>query len=392
MTERVLVVHNFYKYRGGEDSVVESEINLLRSHGHPVEVYFRRNDDIDEMAPLLLARQTLWSSRTTHDLAQLIGNFRPDVIHSHNTFPLVSPSLYWTAERFGVPVVQTLHNFRLMCVNALFLREGNVCEKCMGRFPWPGIVHACYRGSRPASVAVAGMLALHRAIGTFRDRVTRYIALNEFSRKKFIEGGLPEDRIVVKPNFVDLPHPSDEDRSGILFVGRLSTEKGVAVLAHAAALQSAVQIRVAGVGPDAALLKGIRGVTQLGHVTSEIVREEMNKSVALTVPSICYENFPRTIVEAFACALPVIASRIGGLPDIVEEGKTGLLFEPGNSEDLANKMRWAVTHPQEMAAMGLEARLRYESRYTAERNYEQLLTVYRSAIDDIKKLAHEPTG
>jgi glycosyltransferase involved in cell wall biosynthesis len=392
MTERVLIVHNFYKYRGGEDSVVESEINLLRSRGHLVEVYFRRNDDIDDMAPLSLAWQTLWSSQTTHDLAQLIDNFRPDVIHSHNTFPLVSPSLYWTAERFGVPVVQTLHNFRFICVNALFLREGNVCEKCMGRFPWPGVVHACYRGSRPASAAVAGMLALHRAMGTFRDRVTRYIALNEFSRKKFIESGLPEDRIVVKPNFVDLPHPSDEPRSGLLFVGRLSTEKGVAVLARAAALQPAAQIRVAGEGPDAVLLKGTSGVTQLGHISSEIVREEMNRSVALIVPSICYENFPRTIVEAFACGLPVIASRIGGLPDIVEEGKTGLLFEPRSPEDLANKMQWALTHPQEMAAMGVEARLRYESHFTAERNYEQLLAVYRGAIDDIKKSAHEPTG
>lgn len=390
MMERVLIVHNFYKYRGGEDSVVESEIRLLQAHGHPVEVYFRRNDDIGDMSPLSVAHQTLWSGGTARDLARVIRNFRPDVIHSHNTFPLVSPSLYWAAERFGVPVVQTLHNFRLMCVNALFLREGKVCEECMGRFPWRGIAHACYRGSRLASATVAGMLGLHRAIGTYRNRVTRYIVLNEFCRKKFIESGLPEDRLVVKPNFVDFPHPPDVTRNGLMFVGRLSIEKGVAILARAAALQPAIQIRVAGEGPDAALLKGISGVKQLGHVSPEIVREQMNKSVALIVPSICYENFPRTIVEAFGSALPVIASRIGALPDIIKEGKTGLLFEPGNAADLADKMSWALAHPEHMAAMGQEARRCYEARYTAEHNYQQLLAVYRSAIGDVNKLAPEP--
>ncbi|MDQ3186389.1 MAG: glycosyltransferase family 4 protein [Pseudomonadota bacterium] len=384
MIERVLVVHNGYQQRGGEDSVVESEIPLLRSRGHAVETYFRTNNDITDIPAISLARQTLWSTRTTHDLTELIGSFRPDIIHVHNTFPLISPSLYWVATRARVPVVQTLHNFRLICLNAVFLRDENVCEDCLGHLPWRGVAYACYRGSRAASATTAGMLALHRWLGTYRSQVTRYIALNEFCRKKFIQGGLPEDRIVVKPNFVNFESLPVVPRQGLLFVGRLSVEKGVATLARATALLPGVHLRVAGEGPDATLLDGL-DVIRLGSVPGEVVRQQMNSAVALVVPSIWYENFPRSIVEAFACSLPVIASRIGALRDIVKDGETGLLFDPGNPRDLADKMMWALAHPEEMIVMGRKARACYESHYTAERNYEQLVAIYRDAIDDVKK-------
>jgi glycosyltransferase involved in cell wall biosynthesis len=385
MSERILIVHNTYQHQGGEDSVVESEILLLRSRGHAVQAYFRTNNDITEIPPLSLARQTLWSTRTMRDLAELISDFRPDIIHAHNTVPLISPSLYWMAERAKVPVAQTLHNFRFFCLNAFFLREGKICEDCLGHLPWRGVARACYRGSRSASATLAGMLVLHRGLGTYRNRVTRYIALNEFCRNKFIEGGLPEDRIVVKPNFVDFPRLPATCRQGLLFVGRLSVEKGIAILARAAALMPAAQLRIAGEGPDEALLEGLSEVRRLGSLRSESVRQEMNNAIALIMPSIWYENFPRTIVEAFACSSPVIASRIGALADLVKDGETGLLFEPGNSDDLADKMRWALAHPEQMAAMGQNARAHYESHYTAERNYEQLIRIYRDAIDEVKK-------
>jgi len=383
---RILVIHNAYQQRGGEDTVVESEIALLRSHGHVVETYFRSNDDVGGMSSLTLARQTLWSDRTPHDLAELVRRFQPDVIHSHNTFPLISPSLYWAAARGGVPVVQTLHNFRLMCLNALFLREGKVCEDCMGHMPWRGVARACYRESRAASAALAGMLTLHRGLGTYRNKVARYIALNRFCRDKFIEGGLPAERVVVKPNFVDFAALESVPRSGLLFVGRLSVEKGVATLAAAMVRLPDARLRVAGNGPEAGLLDGVAGVACLGSLPGEVVRHEMSRAAVLVVPSIWYENFPRTIVEAFACGLPVIASRIGALAEIVRDGETGLLFEPGNPHDLADKMGWALAHPEQMAAMGRNARAQYEAEFSAEVNYRRLMEIYDGVLAERREI------
>lgn len=382
---RVLVVHNAYQHRGGEDTVVEAEIALLRTHGHAVETYFRSNDDVRDMSASALARQTVWSSRTVRDLETLLQRFRPDVIHVHNTFPLVSPSLYWAASRAGVPVVQTLHNFRLLCLNALFLREGKVCEDCMGRLPWRGVARACYRGSHAASAALASMLTLHRALGTYRSKVTRYIALNEFCRGKFIEGGLPAERVVVKPNFVDFPFPEPGLRAGLLFVGRLSAEKGIATLAAAMAALTGASLRVAGDGPEATLLDGVPGVTRLGSLSGDAVRAEMSRATALVVPSIWYENFPRTIVEAFACGLPVIASRLGALADIVADGETGLLFEPGDPRDLAAKLAWAQANPERMAEMGRRARAQYEAAFSAEVNHRRLIAIYADAVAEVKR-------
>lgn len=381
---RILLVHNAYQHRGGEDTVVEAEIALLRAYGHAVETYTRSNDDVAGLSALALARDTLWSARTSRDLEVVVRRFRPDVIHVHNTFPLISPSLYWAAARAGVPVVQTLHNFRLMCLNALFLREGRVCEDCMGHLPWQGVARACYRGSHAASAALAGMLTLHRGLGTYQNKVARYIALNEFCRSKFIEGGLPGDRVVVKPNFVDFEAPVSSSREGLLFVGRLSVEKGLTTLAQAVALEPQLQLRVAGDGPEAGQLDGLAGVSRLGSLPGEEVRQEMNRAVALVVPSIWYENFPRTIVEAFACGLPVIASRIGALADIVADGRTGLLYEPGNPRDLADKMAWALAYPEQMAVMGRNARAQYEAEFSAEVNYRRLMEIYGEAMAEQK--------
>lgn len=381
------MVHNAYQHRGGEDAVVESELALLRSRGHVVETFFRSNDDVAGMSTLSLARQTLWSGRTSRDVAERVRRFQPDLIHAHNTFPLISPSLYWAAQRAGVPVVQTLHNFRLMCLNALFLRQGRVCEDCMGHLPWRGVARGCYRDSRAASGVLAGMLTLHRGLGTYRHKVARYIALNEFCRGKFIEGGLPAERVVVKPNFVDWKEEGSgfkgqgsRGEPGLLFVGRLSVEKGVAVLGAAMGLLPGVCLRVAGDGPQAGLLDGVAGVTRLGSLPSAAVRAEMALALALVVPSVWYENFPRTIVEAFACGLPVIASRIGALADIVRDGQTGLLFEPGDARDLADRMAWAQANPQRMAAMGAAARAQYEAEFSPEVNYRRLMEIYDGVL------------
>lgn len=382
---RVLIVHNVYQQRGGEDSVVDDEVELLLSRGHSVEFYGRNNDEVHNISRISLASQMLWSNRTVDDIADLIANFKPDVIHVHNTFPLISPSLYWAADKACVPIVQTLHNFRLFCPQAVFLREGKVCEDCLGHVPWRGVVHGCYRESKAQSAVLASMVTLHRVIGTWRNKVTRYIALNEFCRQKFIMGGLPAERIVVKPNFVDFTALPEISRQGFLFVGRLSAEKGVDVLVAAVRQLTSIAVRVAGTGPEAVMLGNIAGLKALGALSSEAVRIEMSQSIALVLPSICYESFPRTLVEAFGCGLPVIASRIGALAELVEEGVTGLLFESGNADDLAAKLKWAQQNPEHMRQMGRNARKKYEAEYTADQNYDQLIAIYREAIEESKK-------
>lgn len=379
---RVLIVHNVYQQRGGEDSVVDAEAGLLLSRGHTVKFYNRNNDEIGVRPSLSVVGQMFWSSRTTEDVAGLIANFKPDVIHVHNTFPLISPSLYWAAAKVSVPVIQTLHNFRLLCTQAMFLREGKVCEDCLGQVPWRGVVHGCYRESKVQSAVLAGMVTMHRVIGTWRNKVTRYIALNEFCRQKFIEGGLPAERIVIKPNFVDFPVPTDIPRKGFLFVGRLSVEKGVDILVAAVRQLNDAVVRVAGLGPEAGLLDNVTGLQVLGSLSAEAVRFEMSQSTALVLPSICYESFPRTLVEAFGCGLPVIASRIGALAELIEDGVTGLLFESGNADDLAAKLKWAQQNPEKMRQMGRNARKKYEAEYTADQNYNQLIAIYRDAIDE----------
>lgn len=377
---RILVAHNRYLHRGGEDSVVDAEIALLRARGHEVATYFRHNDDIEHISSVAVARQALWSSATISDISEFVRDFKPDVIHAHNTFPLISPSLYWVAARADVPVVQTLHNFRLLCLNGLFLRNGQVCQDCLGRSPWRGIAHKCYRDSRSASLAPAAMLTLHRGIGTYREKVARYIALNEFCRRKFVEGGVPAERIAVKPHFVDSFPSIKTPRKDLLFVGRLSAEKGIATLIRAAAILPHARLRVAGVGPEATLLHQAEGVTPLGRLSRENVRQEMNRAVALVVPSVCYETFGLAVIEAFAMGTPVIASRIGALAELVRDGVTGLLFEPGNPRDLADKMAWAIAHPEHMADMGRVARAQYETDFSADENYRQLIGIYNGVI------------
>lgn len=379
---RVLVVHNRYQQAGGEDAVVDAEQALLRQHGHGVAYYGRHNDELARLSRWRAARDTVWSPRTTREIAGQIDTFRPDVIHVHNSFPLVSPSVYWAAARAGVPVVQTLHNFRLVCPQAMLLRDGRVCEDCVGHVPWRAAVHRCYRDSALQSAAVATLLQAHRALGTWQEKITLYVALNDFCRDKLVEGGLPAERIRIKPNFIDLPAPVLQRREGLLFVGRLSKEKGLDVLQAAVDQASpAVRVRVVGAGsaPFAPADPG-RGVL-LGALPPEQVYAQMASAVALVLPSIWYEAFPRTLVEAFANGLPVIASRLGALATLVEHGRTGLLFTPGDATDLARQMDWALAHPAQMAAMGDAARRHYDDHLTGAANYRILAGIYREAID-----------
>lgn len=379
---KVLIVHNRYQLAGGEDAVVDAEVALLQSQGVEVQRYERHNDDIKGMSLASAAVQAYWSRQTVQEVSAILAEWRPDVVHVHNTLSLVSPSVYWAAAQHRVPVVQTLHNFRLLCPQGMLLREGKVCEQCVGKsVPWPAVVHRCYRDSRAQSAVLTGLLTVHRAMGTYTAKVARFIALNEFCRAKFIEGGLPAEKVVVKPNFVDLPLPdSNAPRSGGLFVGRLSHEKGIETLVQAKLAYPAMPVEVIGSGPEEVSVKGAFGSAAFGFMALDGIVQRMRQVAFLVLPSICYENFPRTIVEAFACGLPVIASRIGSLAVLVRDGETGLLFDPADPQDLVRKVQWAQAHPADMARMGANARRQYELEFNAEVNFARLMAIYAEAI------------
>ncbi len=378
---KILVAHNAYHYRGGEDTVVDAELALLRKHGHEVLLYRRDNADISRMPRWRAAMDTLWSRRTVEEIDRLQCGFRPDLIHAHNTFPLISPSLYGIAAQLQVPVVQTLHNFRLVCPQAMLIRNGHSCMDCVGHWPWRGVMHRCYRDSLPQTAVTAGMLALHRVAGTWRHRVSRYIVLNRMCRDIFTEGGLPTERMSIKPNFVEsCGVPAWEVRQGGVFIGRLSQEKGLETLARAMQRLPGVQIDVYGKGPLQALVEDSAGLRYGGFANGATLRQKIGGAAFLVMPSTGIESFGLAAIEAFACGTPVIASRQGGLREIIEHRKNGLLVAPGDAEDLAWAIDYAQTHPEEMRRMGMEAYQAYLAHYTPERNYETLMRIYDEAL------------
>lgn len=378
---KILFVHNAYQNFGGEDAVVEAEITLLRSHGHNVELYNRHNDELHHLNAVSAAAGTIWSSRSVNEIDAVCERFNPDVIHVHNTFPLISPSVYWTAVRNRIPVVQTLHNFRFLCPQGTFLRNGTICEDCLGKTPWRAVTRKCYRESMPQSAVLVGMLGAHRFGGTYRNKVTRYITLSAFSRDRFIRGGLPATRMRIKPNFVvSEAEPDWNRRQGGLFVGRLSNEKGIDTLLDAVRSDADGDIEVIGGGPYQAAVAECFKDRYLGFLSRDEIIGKMRAAAFLIVPSVCYEQLPTTILEAYSSGLPVIASRLGALIDIVQDGVTGLLFDPGDAADLAAKISWARAHPEEMKRMGRAARAEYEAKYTPSINYQMLVEIYEDAI------------
>jgi glycosyltransferase involved in cell wall biosynthesis len=386
MARRILLVHNLYQQAGGEDRVVEAEAALLRSYGHHVFRYTDHNDRIVHIGKIEAAVQTIWSHASYRKLLKLIREERIELCHFHNTFPLISPSAYYAARRAGVPVVQTLHNYRLLCSNALLMRQGEICEDCLGRrVVWPGAIRRCYRNSYSASAVTAAMISAHRLTGTWVRAVDRYIALTQFALRKFIQGGLPAAKISVKPNFADKdPGAGDGGGGYALFVGRLSPEKGIDTILKAwDMLPDDLPLRVAGGGPLAPQVKQAAArnpkVRYLGELPGADIQAEMKGAKFLICASDWYESFPRIIVEALAAGLPVIASDIGVLPELIVHERTGLLFRTGDPADLTRKVQWVLRHPDEFAGMRIHARREYESNYTADANYRALMAIYEDS-------------
>lgn len=383
---KILLCHNFYQQQGGEDESFADEGRILESHGHDVLRYTRHNAAIEGLDRWQLARSSLWNRQTYDDLRSLIARERPDVMHCTNIFPLISPAAYDAADEAGVPVVQALRNYRLLCPNALFFREGRVCEDCLGKtVPWPGIAHACYQHSRLVSSGTVAMLTVHRARRVWTRKVDLYFAPSEFTRQKYVEGGFPAERIAVKPNCVD-PDPGPGEGSGghVVFVGRLSREKGVETLLAAwQRMSSDVRLRIVGDGPLADdVLRAATRDPRIEWMRRQPMREVLRvvgDAACLVMPSLWYETFGRAIVEAFSRGTPVIVSGLGAMAELVEDGVTGYHARPGDPDDLAAKVERMLSQPVERQRMRKAAREEYLRKFTAAPNHDRLMEIYDHA-------------
>jgi len=380
-------VHNKYRWRGGEDASRESEDKLIADRGHLIREVVLDNRTIEPTVwPVGLRASWSWPCyrRIIHEARQ----WKPDLIDVHNFFPLASPAVHYAASRLGIPSLQTLHNYRLLCPAATFYRDGRPCEDCTRHaIPWPGVVNKCYHQSAAHSGAVALMISVHRLLRTWQRAVTLFIAVSDFEKRKFVENGFPGPRVVVKPNFVpDCPGPGPGG-DDFLFVGRLSPEKGIATLLKAAALvKGSFRLNIVGEGPlqadvNAAAAQDSR-IRYLGRRSQSEVLELVGASRCLIFPSEWYETFGRVAAEAFAQGTPVIAANIGAVAEIVDDGRTGVHFAPGDPADLARAIDWTLAHPEAVARMRGEARREYEAKYTADRNYDLLMQIYERAITE----------
>ncbi|NWK49277.1 glycosyltransferase family 4 protein [Acinetobacter sp. SwsAc7] len=379
---RILILHNEYQQYGGEDTVVKNEVKLLQDAGHSVYVEIISNHQINGVwSKLSAALGLVFSWKSYFAVKKIIQEAKPDVVHVHNFFPLWSPSIFYACKSLKTPVILTLHNYRTLCPTALLMHDGKVTEKSIIHGPWWAVSKKVYRGSFGGTFLLSLMISVHKYLDTWNKQVSKFIVLTNFAKNKFSQAGFLDNNIIIKPNFVDIDFDQNQKKieSMFLFVGRLSEEKGIHTLKKSIEENASFKVTVVGTGPQQAELFH-PNFQHLGKQELQIVFQQMQKHMVLVMPSIWYEGFPMTLVEAYANGLPVIASRIGALEELVDHGVTGLLFDVGDPESLAQAMQWALDHPQEMYQMGINARKKYEQSYTAQNNLQQLEDIYMDAI------------
>ena len=397
---RVLLIHNFYGSAApsGENQAFEAERVLLVSRGHEVATFTRHSDEIRSggvWGIIKAALATPWNPWTARLVRRAVEHFRPDVVHVHNTFPLISPAIFYAIGPRAARVL-TLHNYRVLCAAGLFLREGKVCTKCAdGRTVVPALVHGCYRASRLATAPVATSVALHQALGTWRHQVEAFIALSGFQRDRLVTAGLPARKVYLKPNFYP-GNPAVIPWSGrgahVVFVGRLSAEKGVLSLLRAWAAwgANAPELRLVGGGEVRAELERMGSglpVRFLGQKSPTLAQAEIARARLLLLPSECFEGSPMVALEAFAFGTPVGVSNLGPLPAIVAAGRNGIVFEAGNPESLLREVSAAWQTPELLERLGQGARAEFETKYTEDANYSRVMQVYEAAIRERRRSA-----
>lgn len=395
---RILLVHNFYRSNvpSGENTVYMSEKTLLQNAGHQVFEFTRTNDEYIE-APVRTALEaallTPWNPLTNRKFQKALDEATPDVIHVHNTFPLISPSIFWAAHNHRAAVVLTLHNYRIFCAAAIAMRDGKPCMKCLEQASVkPAITHRCYRQSRIATLPVVGMIALHHRLKTWGRMVDAFIAMSEFQRNKMVEAGLPTEKIRIKPHFTSpasnwIPWQKRENK--LLFIGRLTEEKGADLLLQALCEWPGEPpvVEIIGDGPQRAQLEAftsannlVRNVHFLGLLEPAAVRQKLASARLLVLPSRCLETFGMPVIEAYAQGVPVLAPRLGPFSDLVRQGETGMLFEAADSASLRARLHELWRDSNALARMSDEALITYQRNYSPEANLAILTDIYLGAL------------
>ena len=385
--QKVLIVHNYYQIPGGEDTVVANEKKLLEDHGHETVLYTRHNSELKTLSKIqkiLLPISTVFSVQTYKEVKKIIKEQKIELVHVHNTLNMVSPSVYYAAFHCHIPVVQTVHNFRLLCPGATFFRDGHVCEECLSKGLTCAVKHKCYRGSTVQTLACVLSTWFHRTIGTYRK--LNYICLTEFNKEKILNlKQIKEEKVFVKPNFVQESEsivPYDQRKNQFIYVGRLEEIKGIEILLKAWKLlgEGAPELLMCGRGPLEEWAKNyieenrLSNIKMLGFVENTQVRKMIGESKALILPTQVYEGFPMTIAESYACGTPVIGSDLGNTGNLIEVGKSGWKFTADSPEALAQavgKMKDSFLElPQEIIG-----------KYSAESNYRKLREIYETCCD-----------
>lgn len=381
---RILMVHNRYQTYGGEDASTDATVQLLRDGGHEVEFLTDSNDRVDELGKLRTAARSVWSGEAKDRVHRTLATGNFDVMHVQNYFPLFSPSIYYAAAEHGVPVVQSLRNFRALCPEGMLYRDGRVCTDCVGkRFAWPALAHKCYRGSIAGSASVAIMATGHGLAGTWKKRVGRYVTPSAFARDIYVRAGWDPDQIVAVPNFV-YPDPGPGEGTGgyAVFAGRLAPPKGLDLLIEAWNKGGfTVPLRIAGDGPLRALVEEAAAANPhiefLGQVTFDEVGELVGDAVLSIVPTKGIETFGRVAAESLAKGTPAIVADHGGLSEIVAGGETGVAFPPGDVDGLIAAIRSLLDDRDRLRAMRRPARAHYLEHFTGDRVLGAWENVYR---------------
>ncbi|WP_020527929.1 glycosyltransferase family 4 protein [Flexithrix dorotheae] len=395
---RILLLHNTYQFKGGEDTVFEAEKELLLANGNEVSTLIFDNQSINAdsaVSKLLTGLRALYNPKSAKIIKEKINSFQPDVIHIHNFFPIASPSVFYVAQQMNIPVVMTLHNYRLICPSAILYYDNEIYEKSIHKtFPIDAIMKGVYRDSKLQTATLVFMTGIHKILGTWNKKIDKYIALTNFAKAKFLDSSLNagEGRFAVKPNFTgDLGLGPEEREDYFLFIGRLTEEKGIKVLMEAAK-QGNFKVKILGDGPYkeevVAESEKNENIVFMGFQGRETVINELKNCKALIFPSTWYEGMPMVILEAFSVGTPVIGSRLGGAQEVIEDQYNGLHFEPGNAGDLLAKIELLNESSETRAQLSKNARKSYEEKYTPAKNYEFLMDIYKDIIEKKQRSKH----